>query len=123
MDLPLHLCLTNGAVARCIAIYAVKRSSANVIAAISAGAKSPTAPALISVPRSWPAKAASATGRLDTIVGARHKGGILSAVERKSKLTRLRKLATKAAAEMKDNTIAAVSAARHQGAHHNGRQW
>ncbi|HUC20472.1 MAG TPA: IS30 family transposase [Candidatus Polarisedimenticolaceae bacterium] len=42
---------------------------------------------------------------LDTIVGARHKGGILSAVERKSKLTRLRKLATKAAAEMKDNAI------------------
>ena len=41
----------------------------------------------------------------DTIVGARHKGGILSAVERKSKLTRLRKLATKAAAEMKDNTL------------------
>jgi transposase, IS30 family len=41
----------------------------------------------------------------DTIVGARHKGGILSAVERKSKLTRLRKLATKAAAEMKDNSI------------------
>lgn len=41
----------------------------------------------------------------DTIVGARHKGGILSIVERKSKLTRLRKLATKAAAEMKDNTI------------------
>jgi IS30 family transposase len=42
---------------------------------------------------------------VDTIVGARHKGGILSAVERKSKLTRLRKLATKAAAEMKDNAI------------------
>ncbi len=42
----------------------------------------------------------------DTIVGARHKGGILSAVERKSKLTRLRKLATKAAAEIKDNCIA-----------------
>ena len=41
----------------------------------------------------------------DTIVGARHKGGILSAVERKSKLTRLRKLATKAAAEMKDSSI------------------
>ena len=41
----------------------------------------------------------------DTIVGARHKGGILSAVERKSKLTRLRKLATKGAAETKDNTI------------------
>lgn len=42
---------------------------------------------------------------VDTIVGARHKGGILSAVERKSKLTRLRKLVTKSAAEMKDNTI------------------
>jgi IS30 family transposase len=42
---------------------------------------------------------------VDTIVGARHKGGILSAVERKSKLTRLRKLATKGAAEMKDHTI------------------
>jgi len=41
----------------------------------------------------------------DTIVGARHKGGILSVVERKSKLTRLRKLATKGAAEMKDNAI------------------
>ena len=41
----------------------------------------------------------------DTIVGARHKGGILSVVERKSKLTRLRKLATKGALEMKDNTI------------------
>src|SRR4029450_13755864 len=31
----------------------------------------------------------------DTIVGARHKGGILSVVERKSKLTRLGKVATK----------------------------
>ena len=41
----------------------------------------------------------------DTIVGGRHKGGILSAVERKSKLTRLRKLASKAAAEMKDASI------------------
>ncbi len=52
----------------------------------------------------------ASTGRFgdweaDTIVGARHKGGILSAVERKSKLTRLRKLATKAAEEMKDNSI------------------
>ena len=45
----------------------------------------------------------------DTIDGARHKGGILSAVERKSKLTRLRKLATKGAAEMKDNTIELLS--------------
>jgi IS30 family transposase len=41
----------------------------------------------------------------DTIVGARHKGGILSVIERKSKLTRLRKLATKGAAEMKDQAI------------------
>jgi IS30 family transposase len=46
---------------------------------------------------------------VDTIVGAHHKGGILSAVERKSKLTRLRKLATKGAAEMKDNTIAVLA--------------
>ncbi len=41
----------------------------------------------------------------DTIVGARHKGGILSAVERKSKLTRLRKLATKGAAEMRHTSV------------------
>lgn len=41
----------------------------------------------------------------DTIIGARHKGGILSLVERKSKLTRLSLLATKAAAEMKDKSI------------------
>ena len=45
----------------------------------------------------------------DTIVGARHQGGILSVVERKSKLTRLRKLATKGAAEMKDNAIALLA--------------
>lgn len=45
----------------------------------------------------------------DTIVGARHKGGILSVVERKSKLTRLRRLATKAAAEMKHQTIALLA--------------
>lgn len=45
----------------------------------------------------------------DTIIGARHKGGILSAVERKSKLTRLCKLTTKSAAEMKDNTIALLA--------------
>jgi IS30 family transposase len=45
---------------------------------------------------------------VDTIVGAHHKGGILSAVERKSKLVRLRKLTTKAAAEMKDNCIAVL---------------
>ncbi|MBA2702290.1 MAG: IS30 family transposase [Blastocatellia bacterium] len=41
----------------------------------------------------------------DTIVGARHQGGILSVVERKSKLTRLRKLATKAAAEMRQTSV------------------
>jgi transposase, IS30 family len=42
----------------------------------------------------------------DTIIGGRHQGGILSLVERKSKLTRLHKLQTKAAAEMKDASIA-----------------
>ena len=42
----------------------------------------------------------------DTIIGGRHQGGILSLVERKSKLTRLQKLETKAAAEMKDASIA-----------------
>ena len=42
----------------------------------------------------------------DTIIGARHKGGILSLVERKSKLTRLHKLKSKGAAEMKDTSIA-----------------
>ena len=41
----------------------------------------------------------------DTIIGARHKGGILSVVERKSKLVRLRKLTTKSATEMKDASI------------------
>lgn len=41
----------------------------------------------------------------DTIVGARHQGGLLSVVERKSKLTRLSRLATKAAAVMKDSCI------------------
>lgn len=45
----------------------------------------------------------------DTIIGAAHRGGILSVVERKSKLTRLRKLATKAASEMKDQTIALLA--------------
>jgi transposase, IS30 family len=45
----------------------------------------------------------------DTIVGARHKGGILSVVERKSKLTRLSKLATKAAAEMKYACVAMLA--------------
>ena len=45
----------------------------------------------------------------DTIVGARHKGGLLSIVERKSKLIRLRKLATKSAAEMKDHSIALLA--------------
>ena len=41
----------------------------------------------------------------DTIIGARHKGGIVSIVERKSKLIRLRKLATKEAAEMRQTTV------------------
>lgn len=41
----------------------------------------------------------------DTIIGARHKGGIVSVVERKSKLTRLRLLATKEAAEMRLTSV------------------
>jgi IS30 family transposase len=40
----------------------------------------------------------------DTIVGAHHKGGILSVVERKSKLTRLRKLMSKRATELKQES-------------------
>ena len=45
----------------------------------------------------------------DTIIGARHKGGILSVVERKSKLVRLRKLTTKSATEMKDACVALLT--------------
>ena len=45
----------------------------------------------------------------DTIIGARHQGGILSLVERKSKLTRLHKLASKAASEVKDRTISLLA--------------
>ena len=41
----------------------------------------------------------------DTIIGARHKGGILSVVERKSKLVRLHKLKSKAAAEMRYTSV------------------
>ncbi len=41
----------------------------------------------------------------DTIIGARHKGGIVSVVERKSKLTRLRLLATKEATEMRRTSV------------------
>jgi transposase, IS30 family len=45
----------------------------------------------------------------DTIIGARHQGGILSFVERKSKLTRLHKLESKAATEVKDSSIALLA--------------
>jgi IS30 family transposase len=45
----------------------------------------------------------------DTIIGARHQGGILSLVERKSKLTRLHKLESKAATEVKDTSIALLA--------------
>lgn len=45
----------------------------------------------------------------DTIIGARHQGGILSLVERKSKLTRLHKLASKAAAAVRDSSIALLA--------------
>ena len=41
----------------------------------------------------------------DTIIGAHHQGAILSCTERKSKLTLLRKLATKGAWEVKRNCI------------------
>jgi transposase, IS30 family len=41
----------------------------------------------------------------DTIIGARHKGAILSCTERKSKLTLLRKLERKGAAEVERNFI------------------
>jgi transposase, IS30 family len=45
----------------------------------------------------------------DTIIGARHQGGILSVVERKSKLTRLHKLKSKGAREMKDTSVALLA--------------
>jgi len=45
----------------------------------------------------------------DTIIGARHKGAILSCTERKSKLTLLRKLETKGALEVKRNCIELLS--------------
>ena len=45
----------------------------------------------------------------DTIIGARHQGGILSLVERKSKLIRLHKLQSKAATEVKDTSIALLA--------------
>ena len=95
----------NGAVARCTAICAVKRSSANVTADISAGAKSPTAPVLDKRPKIVANKGRFGDWEADTIIGARHKGGILSVVERKSKLTRLRKLQSKAAAEMRYTSV------------------
>ena len=41
----------------------------------------------------------------DTIIGARHKAALLSCTERKSKLTLLRKLESKAAAELKREAI------------------
>lgn len=41
----------------------------------------------------------------DTIIGAKHRGGILSLVERKSKLTLLHKLKSKSAREVKDRSI------------------
>jgi transposase, IS30 family len=48
----------------------------------------------------------------DTIIGARHRGGILSLVERKSKLTRLGKLSNKAAAAVKNRSIALLTPLR-----------
>ena len=48
----------------------------------------------------------------DTIIGARHQGGILSLVERKSKLTLLHKLEGKSAAEVKSATVALLKPLR-----------
>jgi IS30 family transposase len=45
----------------------------------------------------------------DTIIGARHKGAILSATERKSKLTQLAKLDSKTAEELKCESIVLLS--------------
>jgi IS30 family transposase len=45
----------------------------------------------------------------DTIIGARHRGAILSCTERMSKLTLLRKLETKGALEVKRNCIELLS--------------
>ncbi len=45
----------------------------------------------------------------DTIIGARHRGAILSCTERKSKLTLLRRLASKGAWEVKRNLIELLS--------------
>jgi IS30 family transposase len=45
----------------------------------------------------------------DTIIGARHQGGILSVVERKSKLTRLHKLQSKGAKELKQTSVALLT--------------
>ena len=45
----------------------------------------------------------------DTIIGAKHRGGILSLVERKSKLTRLHKLQGKTATEVRDRSIALLT--------------
>ena len=95
----------SGVVAPCIVICAVKRNSARVIADTSAGGQIPNRTSIDKRPRIVASKSRFGDWEADTIVGTRHKGGILSVVERKSKLTRLRKLATKGAAEMKDNTI------------------
>src|SRR5450759_3324806 len=65
----------------------------------------PNRPSIDKRPKIGASKGRFGDWEADTIVGARHKGGILSVVERKSKLTRLRKLASKAAAEMKDTSI------------------
>jgi IS30 family transposase len=50
----------------------------------------------------------------DTIIGARHKGAILSATERKSKLTRLAKLKSKSAKELKRKSIARLGSLAHK---------
>jgi IS30 family transposase len=50
----------------------------------------------------------------DTIIGARHKGALLSIIERKSKLVRLCKLSGKSAAELKERCIALLAPLAHK---------
>ena len=72
---------TNGAEARYTNIYAAKSSSASGIAAIFDEARSPTVSASTNVPKIVASKARFGDWEADTIIGARHKGGIVSIVE------------------------------------------
>jgi transposase, IS30 family len=99
----------NGAVALCINICAARRSSVNVYSGYIRRGQIPNRISIEKRPKIVARKGRFGDWEADTIVGARHKGGLLSIVERKSKLIRLRKLATKSAAEMKDHSIALLA--------------